>query len=103
MATSIICCSAPMYKSIFPDLGIISRLRSWGSRSLISFRRPTASSSSGSPHRQNKEQDMRTPPWVNMDWWSLKDVAAVEEKPHNGAHEHDNSPNGRNVRPADMV
>lgn len=43
MSTSIICCCAPIYKSILPQVGMYSAVRSWASKTFVSKQSSAAS------------------------------------------------------------
>lgn len=94
MATSIICCCAPIYKSIMPETGLYSKLYSWASRSLTVGSKATSTGSSGtggsmpaehslSPMHSthHKGQARKTGPrahWVSLDDSSARALAWTE-------------------------
>lgn len=85
MATSIICCCAPIYKSLLPQMHIFETLRS---------KLKGSSSTSSNPKEASQKQRRETEKWLRMDESSTRGLAwaEVETRSHSRSHSNRDCP-----------
>ncbi|KAI1380098.1 hypothetical protein F4677DRAFT_405848 [Hypoxylon crocopeplum] len=109
MATSIICCCAPIYQSILPKVGLYDALRSWASRSFAS-KRPSAVSND---HFSNATKSTKPPSsksyqsetraldrhahWTHLDGSSERGLAWAEIEAEHGLGSEDKEMDGDRI------
>jgi len=80
MATSIICCCAPIYKSIIPEINMFSSFGSWASRTFNSksSRSKFSDKSSDKYHKKPEGHNEQDPPWMQQKMSSEREQAFPE-------------------------
>lgn len=103
MATSVICCCAPIYQSILPKVSLYDRISSWASTTFGSRRfQPNSSSHSGSRtyssaviHQKRNEVTgvNHRANWLSLDGSSERALAWAEADPKEGLTEEESCEN----------
>jgi hypothetical protein len=116
MATSIICCCAPIYQSILPKRGLYNVVYSWASTTFGSASRKSSQGAStaraGTFNSQKSNKLSQRAPWTNLDGaserglaWAEVDAEGRKEREMNDDDSRDNIPMGsvRVERSVDVV
>jgi hypothetical protein len=117
MATSIICCCAPIYQSILPKRGLYNVVYSWASTTFGSGSRKSSQGAStaranGTFNSQKSHKLSQRAPWTNLDGaserglaWAEVDAEGRKEREMNDDDSRDNIPMGavRVERSVDVV